>query len=171
MAQLDKARSFTKFIKDKILGFPAGRAAMKRVLRGDHQSIINAFRYVAPFHPKEGWEESVYMLVGALMALHPKSLNEDGDCGLDFGCSMAILANQTYGKGPDRRFETLLRIQSFDILRDRLRTLVMLLKRDGIGVDWPLLLRDLLEWNSDDRHVQKDWARSYYSRLNQLLNA
>jgi len=33
-----------------------------------------------------------------------------------------------------------------------------------VPIDWPHLLRDLLDWERPDRAVQRDWARGFWGR-------
>jgi CRISPR system Cascade subunit CasB len=44
-----------------------------------------------------------------------------------------------------------------------IRKLIRLSESDGVPVNWPKLLTDLIRWRSPQRIVQKEWARTYYS--------
>lgn len=45
----------------------------------------------------------------------------------------------------------------------RLRQMVRFAASNGIGVDWPLLLKHLRSWDAPTKWVQKDWARSFFT--------
>ncbi|NLN61022.1 MAG: type I-E CRISPR-associated protein Cse2/CasB [Deltaproteobacteria bacterium] len=45
----------------------------------------------------------------------------------------------------------------------RLRQMVRYAAGKGIGIDWPLLLKHVKQWNSREKWVQKKWAGSYFS--------
>jgi hypothetical protein len=36
------------------------------------------------------------------------------------------------------------------------------LAQNGLGLDWGLLCRHLIQWNHPDRWVQKHWARDFW---------
>lgn len=48
----------------------------------------------------------------------------------------------------------------------RLRQMVRFAAGKGIGVDWPLLLRHVKNWNSKEKWVQKKWAGSFFTAEN-----
>jgi len=48
-------------------------------------------------------------------------------------------------------------------LRYRLRQMVRYAASKGVGVDWPMLLKHIRGWNSTDKWVQKEWARSFFA--------
>jgi CRISPR system Cascade subunit CasB len=45
----------------------------------------------------------------------------------------------------------------------RLRQMVCYASRKGVGTNWQNLLKHVRNWNSPDRWVQKEWARSFFS--------
>ncbi len=169
-------RSFISFIREKILPDTGSRAILKRALRGDPRFIASAMKFVAPFHPRPGWDEEAFMIVGGLYAIHPvdwRPTKEKPNTG-DFGNSMAIFASQNYGGGSDRRFARLIDVgvrAGYETLRGLLFSMIMLIKRDHVPVDWAQLLHDLRRWDSPDKWVQRRWARSYYATLDRRLLA
>lgn len=86
------------------------------------------------------------------------------------GRTLAVLKNQSGVKleSLERRFGTLLDAD-YDPrtgeggLPPRLRQTVKLVVSKEVGVDWPLLLCDLRDWNDSDKLVQKRWARDFYA--------
>lgn len=62
----------------------------------------------------------------------------------------------------ERRLIALLRCHR-DELPEQLRHIVGLLRAHEVPVDWARLLRDIQDWERDDRRVQRAWARAYWS--------
>lgn len=65
-------------------------------------------------------------------------------------------------KNIEARFTTLLDSDT-DELQWRLRHLTSQLAAAAIAVDWPALLEDLWWWTREDRRVQTQWARQFWS--------
>src|SRR5207249_1473109 len=63
--------------------------------------------------------------------------------------------------GIERRFVALLAADREDV-GDHLRALMGLLRQHEVPVNWLELLRDLGNWDSADRDVQRRWARSFW---------
>lgn len=172
----DIERGFVGFVGSKIIPNAGPRAVLKRALRGDPAFAVAAMKFIAPFHPRPGWDEDAFLIVGGLYAIHPMNwtpTQEKPRTG-DFGHSMAIFASQNYGGGPDRRFARLIDVgvrSSGDVLRGLLFSMVMLIKKDRVPIDYAQLLHDLRHWESSDRWVQRGWARSYYATLDRRLLA
>lgn len=61
----------------------------------------------------------------------------------------------------EKRFTTLLDAD-MDELGWRLRSAVQLVSSEGIALDWPKLLDDLLKWQYRKRPVQIRWARHFW---------
>lgn len=47
-------------------------------------------------------------------------------------------------------------------LPGHLRQAISLLKAEGIGLDWGLLLSNVCDWNIAGKRVQKQWVSDYY---------
>lgn len=109
--------------------------------------------------------EEIFFLVATLYPLNERRMSGD------FGQTIRTLKQKTGRDSLDRRMAILLDSQ-FDLvggrtpgggeLAFRLRQAVKLAAGHEIGIDWPLLLRDLTWWTDPDRRVQKRWARSYF---------
>ncbi|MHB0979851.1 MAG: type I-E CRISPR-associated protein Cse2/CasB [Thermoleophilia bacterium] len=121
-----------------------------------------------------GRDEEIFFLAAALFAVNP--IPGRGD----FGVTMRAVDRARGGgslsaevsEGPiDRRMRILLDSQFERVdgrpgggeLAYRLRQCVRLAAGADIGIDGPLLLRDLRRWGHPDRYVQKRWARSYFA--------
>jgi len=63
----------------------------------------------------------------------------------------------------DRRVVALLDAPR-EALAFRLRQVVRILGTEHIGVDWALLLRDVMDWDRPNRQVQRRWARAYFGK-------
>lgn len=64
-------------------------------------------------------------------------------------------------QGAERRFVQLLDSDA-DELAWRLRQIIQLVASQGVTLDWPALLDDLLRWGSPYRSVQTRWARTFW---------
>jgi len=89
-----------------------------------------------------------------------------GDCpqaekvnfGAAFGAGLTLEEKQQR----EKRFIDLLDTD-IDELPYKLRQATTLIARDGIGLDWVLLIRHLGDWDHPRRWVQKEWARGYWA--------
>jgi CRISPR system Cascade subunit CasB len=134
-------------------------AALRRGLGKPLGTVVAMHPIVAPFTGGlGGWAEDAYYLVAALFASHPESTPEG-----TFGTTLkAIMRTRSTGAASlEKRFMALLDAEA-DHLPDLLRPLVALARSVGQPVNWARLLRDLVNWNSPDRWVQRRWARDFY---------
>jgi CRISPR system Cascade subunit CasB len=145
-------------------------AALRRALGQHPAAAAEAYRYVMPRigpevseHARDR-EEQIYLLAAGLFALHQipwaKDDSEKGYSNL--GASMARLASATDSEGVQRRMSGLLAC-SFDDLPEHLRHAASLLKAKQIGIDWARLIADLRWWKTEDRRVQREWARAFWA--------
>lgn len=89
-----------------------------------------------------------------------------GDCPQNSGASVG----RAFGSGlsdddkapREKRFTDLLDTD-IDDLPYKLRQAVTLIARDGVGLDWVMLIKDLVHWDHPERCVQKEWARGFWS--------
>ena len=49
----------------------------------------------------------------------------------------------------------------------RFKDALEVLASHDVPIDYPRLLRDMLGWDADDRHVQRRWARDYWTAREQ----
>jgi CRISPR type I-E-associated protein CasB/Cse2 len=49
-----------------------------------------------------------------------------------------------------------------DELAWRLRQIIQLVASQGVALDWPALLSDMIGWGHPDRYVQTKWARFFW---------
>jgi CRISPR system Cascade subunit CasB len=135
-------------------------ASLRRGLGQPPGTVADMYRYVEPFLGQERsarYKESAFYLVAALFALHPQS-TDDGN----MGTHLAKTRTESGEDALERRFTALLAAHPAD-LPDYLRQVVSFLKSKEVPVNWDQLLRDLQNWGHEDRFVQKNWARSFWS--------
>jgi CRISPR system Cascade subunit CasB len=108
--------------------------------------------------PDDAIEEAV--LVAGLFAW------VKGDCpqrqkvniGAAFGANLTLEKKQKR----EKRFIDLLDTDA-DELPYKLRQVVTLIARDGVGLDWEMLIQHLGHWEHPQRWVQKEWARAFWT--------
>ncbi len=136
------------------------RAALATLRRGlvtpDSADVL---RYVLPYiMPKYMSEEHVYILVAALFATHPTEVKQQS-----LGTAFRKLKDVTGSESIEQRFVALL-----DADRDQvpvhLRHAVQLCQSRNIGLDYDLLLRQMLYWNLPQRYTQLSWARDFWTK-------
>jgi CRISPR system Cascade subunit CasB len=144
----------------------AALAALRRSLGKQVAEAAEAHRYILPRVPKNAneWDEDAYYLVGGLFALHQISWqsNANRPQTTNLGASFAWLNRELESDNIEKRFVALLNSHEDD-LPTHLRHAVSLLKSKEIPVDWSRLLRDLRGWNREDRRIQRNWARAFWS--------
>lgn len=144
-------------------------AALRRSLQEPTGVAMSACPYVERFLPPEedrrdgGFTERAYYLVGALFALHPEHAE-----GVSLGHAFRRINDTTVEgkKGADNqsvrsRFVALLDAHEDDVA-DHLRHAVSLARANKISIDWVRTLKQLLNWRSPDRWVQRRLASDFW---------
>lgn len=103
------------------------------------------------------YKENTYFLVATLYAMAESTTAER-----DFGASLRQIWSKNNHKSLDRRVQILLDSDE-NQLPFRLRQAVHYLKSQQVKINWQKLLEDLLWWSSENRSVQRRWARSYFA--------
>jgi CRISPR system Cascade subunit CasB len=89
-----------------------------------------------------------------------------GECrqtqGMNFGAAFGAGLTLEEKQQREKRFIDLLDTDT-DELPYKLRQAITLIARDGVGLDWVQLIQDLHRWGNDNRRVQKDWARGFWT--------
>jgi CRISPR system Cascade subunit CasB len=80
--------------------------------------------------------------------------------GRNFGAAFGF--GQDEKQQREKRFIDLLDADEEE-LPYKLRQAITLIGKEGIELDWILLIKHLGHWNHADRWVQKDWARGFWS--------
>lgn len=144
----------------------ASLAVLRRSLM-DFGRDFSAFRIVGNRLPKDlsARKQDVYILTAGLFAMHGDDYaSSDNRRGRSLGDSARRICDANdVGRGSlEQRFVALLNCDSED-LPIHLRHLFSLLKARDIAVDYQTLLGHLLHWDSPARHVQRQWARDYWT--------
>ncbi|MCX6378705.1 MAG: type I-E CRISPR-associated protein Cse2/CasB [Armatimonadetes bacterium] len=104
-----------------------------------------------------------YTVVGSLFgSAHDKVAQKRG-VSLAHACRTLLEASDS--KSLEQRFMAMLS-SSDENLPGHLRHAVSLLKAKEIGIDWDILLNDVLNWEDANKSVQKRWGRDYYHHPN-----
>jgi len=139
------------------------KAVLRRSLAFDPGQHIPAFPYVESFlkGEAEGWHRQMHYLVAGLWAAHWR----EGRAGMPLPLAKACAIHQlnSGSASTERRFINLLDADR-EQLPHRLRQMIALLGEQPI--DFSALLRDLLDWNCDDKRIQNKWAREFYRTIN-----
>lgn len=137
------------------------RAAMAHLRRGMERPpdyVLGRVGWL--FRRVPDWALNNAMLAAALFAwVKGKCPQADKvNLGAAFGLGLTIEEKQRR----ERRFIDLLDTDEEE-LPYKLRQAITLIGKEGIELDWVLLIKHLGQWNHADRWVQKDWARGFWS--------
>ncbi|MBI4851273.1 MAG: type I-E CRISPR-associated protein Cse2/CasB [Acidobacteria bacterium] len=165
--------SFLQKLADDKNGKKPDRAALARLRRGlgkNPSEATEVHPYIVPFTSSESDRlADDYYLVASLFALHQISWLDGDKSPLknNLGASFAKLKDDS--GSIEKRFVALLNCRKED-LPNHLRHIVSLLKSKDIAIDWLQLLRDLNNWDSDERFVQRYWAKAFWSSQSNQSN-
>ena len=142
----------------------AAFAALRRGLGKPLGEAMEMYPYVAPF--TQGLtrkQEDAYYLIAALFGLYPSEswTSSEGRLRTNLGASLRWFATDSRGESIERRFVALLNAHTDD-LSEHLRQTISLLKSQNIPVDWRQLLRDVINWDYEDRFVQRNWSKAFW---------
>ncbi len=96
------------------------------------------------------------LTVAGLFATHPEQASRS------LGEALQDLVRKTGSGSIEGRFLALLDARSEDV-GQHLRRLVALLASAGLAFDWSDLLRALKNWDFEDNHARRRWARDFWS--------
>lgn len=103
-------------------------------------------------------KDSRKSVLAALFGEHPEHRN-----GMGVGRSAMFLGERKDGDHPyDRHFRRLLASEDMEELGQQLHRLVKRLGREGIGLDFERLHRDLNFWANYREEVKIDWAADFW---------
>jgi CRISPR system Cascade subunit CasB len=142
----------------------AALAALRRGLGRPPGETIEMHPYVTPFaQGLSRKQEDAYYLIAALFGLYPGEIwtSSEGRQRTNLGASLRWFANASNSESIERRFVALLNAHTDD-LSEHLRQTISLLKSKDIPVDWRQLLRDVINWDDDDRFVQRNWSKAFW---------
>lgn len=97
-------------------------------------------------------------ILAALYAVHP--VHQEGQ---SLGKAAFRLGKREGGEHPyDRHFKRLLACDTLDDLKHQLHRLVKRLTRDGFGLDYESLYKDLNYWKDHSENVKVGWAADFW---------
>ena len=135
-------------------------AALRRGVGKPPGSSVEMYRYIIPWLSNNPTlnQETAHYLIASLFALHPESTNS-GNIGTHLAQTIPL-----GGEGKEaleRRF-TILLSSDMEELPVYLRLIINFLKSKNKPINWNQLYYDVLDWERDDRRVQKHWARAFW---------
>ena len=142
----------------------AALAALRRGLGKPLGETMEMHPYVAPFtQGLTRQQEDAYYLIAALFGLYPGESWTSSESRLrtNLGASLRWLVNESGSESVERRFVVLLNAHADD-LSEHLRQTISLLKSQDIPVDWRQLLRDVINWDDDNRFVQRNLSKAFW---------
>ena len=144
-------------------------AELRGVLRGQPWDFYRAGRHIVPaldaanVRQGDDFKEQCFYQVAGLFALAYREVPHRQ--GVSFGAALRTLrpADNARKGSLDGRFLTLLNCSPDQLWHD-LRQMISLLQnsKDHPALDWASLLRDIQQWDNDERSIQLRWARHYY---------
>ena len=142
----------------------AALAALRRGLGQRPGETMELYPYVVPYVQGLQYtsDENAYYIIASLVGLYPTPSwqRSDGKQLTNLGASLALLKDDS-GDSLERRFVALLNAHADD-LPEHLRQAISLLKSKDKPVNWLRLLRDIKQWDREDRRVQRLWAKGFW---------
>jgi len=103
-------------------------------------------------------EDNRKTILAALYAEHPENHK-----GINVGIAALRLGERKDGEHPyDRHFRRLLSCDTLEDLSIQLHRLVKRLEREGVGLDFEALYRDLNFWANNKERVKVRWAAGFW---------
>ncbi len=135
----------------------AAMAHLRRGLGKPAGTTTEMYPYIGSFLRKEPdyKRENALYLVGSLFGFYWKAENTKGN----LGDSMFLIKDES--GSIEKRFAALLNA-NYEDLHHHLRQAVSLLKSKEKPINWERLFQDIRNWESDDRKVQREWARGFW---------
>ena len=135
------------------------------------------YQKILPYGVSSPWIEDRYFLLATLYPLDKAQRQKVKQFGLEnqesieeveqtmsttLGASFRQALTEQNKAGLDKRFARLLDadIQQFPF---QLRQAITRLTNAWVPIDWEQLTKDVLNWESSSRYVQRNWARDYIS--------
>jgi CRISPR system Cascade subunit CasB len=142
----------------------AALAALRRGLGQRPGETMELYPYVVPYVQRLRYtsDENAYYIIASLVGLYPTLSWERGDGKqlTNLGASLALLKEDS-GDSLEKRFVALLNAHADD-LPEHLRQAISLLKSKDKPVNWLRLLRDIKQWDRENRMVQRLWAKGFW---------
>lgn len=155
----NQTRDFELIVQLRALRERNNRAALAAIRRGlSAPTSAEVLREVLPFvSAKHSNHEAMYILVAALFATHSLEVEQQS-----IGTALRRVRDMpNSGDSIEKRFIALLDADHEQVAV-HLRHAIQLCQSRNIGVDYNMLLRDVLYWDAPQRWVQLRWARDFW---------
>ncbi len=138
----------------------AALANLRRGLGKPPKTAMEMFPYLGQFlsHETKPRYENAVFIIAALFAYYPDAPPNVGN----LGASLRQLKDES--DGIEKRFVALLNAEAED-LPYYLRQIIGLLRAKEIAVNWEQLFKDVQNWDSDKRFVQRKWAERFWGNF------
>jgi CRISPR system Cascade subunit CasB len=137
-------------------------AVLRRSLARAPGEDFAAYRYIGAFLPEDDRRLRVLCLVAGLFAASkPDDVEYPSARSLGKSLSLLCARDASARNGIERRVAALLN-SHLDDLPEHLRHTVARLTTAGERIDWLSLCEDLQFWESQDRWVQRRWAKDFW---------
>ncbi len=138
----------------------AALATLRKAAGKPPGSIMDVYPTIVPWLREDAkpWEERTAFTIAPLFALHPKPGGK-GNMGYTFN----RIKIQTNSESTEGRFVALLNCHPDDLYK-HLRHAISLAKSKDISINWHQLYYDMQQWSHPDGFIQKQWAKSFWSR-------
>lgn len=151
--------AFFEFLARRAEADTAVVSTLRRSLSFDPGTFAAAFPMVEPF--TRGFSERDRRTVYLTAGLWASAQRRESGSPIALAVAMDRVARESGSSSVESRFVALLDADT-DELVWRLRHAVALTASSSIAIDWSDLLKDLLNWESPTRYVQRKWARMYW---------
>jgi CRISPR system Cascade subunit CasB len=142
----------------------AALAALRRGLGQQPGETMELYPYVVPYVQGLRYtsDENPYYIIASLVGLYPTPSWEcsNGKQLTNLGASLALLKDDS-GDSLEKRFVALLNAHADDV-PEHLRHAISLLKSKDKPINWLRLLRDIKQWDRENRMVQRLWAKGFW---------
>lgn len=136
----------------------AALSHLRRGLAGSPDYALARVGWLFRRVPDHALEEA--MLAAGLFAWVKGACGQRDD--VNFGHAFGSGLTEDGKKQREKRFIDLLDTDAEE-LPYKLRQALTLIARDGVGLDWVLLIQHLSHWGHAERWVQKEWARGFWA--------
>ena len=155
------SKSFFYYLRKRSESDTSVVGTLRRSLTLDPGTDARTFPLIEPWTSKMSAHArgTIYLAAGFWSLAVRQS---KGKPVLSFPAAMHRVYRSTNSDSVEKRFTRLLDSDA-DELRWRLRSNVTLLTSQGIALEWPQLLADMLDWNRSS-DVQVKWARDFWGQ-------
>lgn len=175
----DHEQGFIRILESLVIDRDRGTlATLRRGLGKPPGTVHQMDRCVLPFFSEDVHFGQVepYYLVASLFGLWCQGQEQLHPFEGNLGASLRALGDKEGGdreeaeKRIEKRLVALLNCHRDD-LPEHLRHTVNLLKSKDVPVNWAQLLHDIKGWDWESRSVQRDWARSFWAKSRETVEA